>query len=388
MYKKLSVLVVFILIFLVVGFNAGADVRTDNIELFLVIDKSKSMVEEISDVTSYINDVFIKDFLIEGDRLVLIQFYGKADLIFDDIITENNKNTVISDIASIPADGRFTDIGNALDKLDRTVKGAGRQFERKYLILLTDGRQEAPPESPYYTPDGSFNHAFLENTKIIQRSGWKIIILGIGQDTAVRELAEELATTSEVLDFSETRPLAKSPAELLGRVLSENFTVEGNAALFNLVSEGYSEDRTVIIEQITFQQTSGNYELLDEPVSLTVKPGVENAFKISFSEEKMNAVQNRTETGSLIFNFSGNTPFLPAVFDSVIIAGPDIGADEKKESKNAENDKNKGFNWLIIVIVILVIAVIIAFIIIRNTILHRDDDETKKQSINKISGDS
>lgn len=388
MYKKLSVLVMFVLFSSVPGYYAAADVRNDNIELFLVIDKSKSMVEEIQDVTTYINDVFIKDFLITGDRLVLIQFYGKADLIFDNIITTDNINSVMNDISLIPANGRFTDIGNALDKLDITVKSGIKQYERKYLILLTDGKQEAPPESPYYTPDGSFNHFFLENTKTIQRAGWKIMILGIGQDTAVKELAEELATTSEVLDFTETMPAEKSSSELIGRVLSKDFIIDGNKAFFNLISEGYTEERTIRIDQINYQLVSGNYDLLDEPVSLTVKPDTENSFQITFSNQKIKKINNRAEKGSLLFKFSGDTPFLPAVFDSVFISGSENVLDEEKISEKSEKDGNNDFNWLIIVIIILVVAAVIAFIIIRNTILHRDDDETKKRSVNEISSDS
>ena len=317
MYKKTIYFVITFLLLLTTTFQLSADNRTENIELFLVIDKSKSMVEEISDVTSYINEAFIEEFLIPGDRLVLIQFFGKAELIFDSVITDESKKSVMNDIAAIPADGRFTDIGNALDKLDEIARNGRKKNDRKYLILLTDGKQEAPPESPYYTKDGSFNHKFLENTKTIQRNGWKIMILGIGLDTAVEELAEELATTHEVMDFSENMPEPKSPSEIIGRILSEDFKIEDGRLYLTLSSEGYTAERIINIEQITFQHHSGNYDLLDKAVSFSIKPDSTKNIDFTLSEDKLKEIIDDGISGSIIFKFSGDTPFLPAVFEPV-----------------------------------------------------------------------
>ena len=40
-----------------------------------------------------------------------------------------------------------------------------------------------------------FNHEFLANTKTIMQKGWKVMILGIGIDTAAKDLAKELQGT-------------------------------------------------------------------------------------------------------------------------------------------------------------------------------------------------
>ncbi|HAK47101.1 MAG TPA: hypothetical protein DCO79_14435 [Spirochaeta sp.] len=390
MNKKLRLLSMTILLILSITNGIFADTRTENIELYLVIDKSKSMVEEITDVSAYINETFIENFLISGDRLVLIQFYGKADLIYDGIISDSEKTILMNDLSNIPADGRFTDIGNALDRLDTAVRSASGRSERKYLILLTDGKQEAPPESPYYTPDGSFNHEFLENTKVIQRAGWKVMILGIGQETAVEELAEELGTTSEILDFSEeSRPEAKSAAEIIGRILASDFSIIEGELKFSLKSEGYADMRTIIIEQITYQLPGGNYDLLSSPETIEIEPGEKIATGIELADNKLIQLDDNETSGSIIFKFSGDTPFLPAVFDSVLISAADSadGSNDKKVSEKSENSGNNEVNWLIVVIVILIVAAVIAFFIIRNLIFHRDEDEGNKKKKDEISVD-
>ncbi|MDC7227194.1 MAG: VWA domain-containing protein [Spirochaetales bacterium] len=388
MYKILNLLSIILIVIFAVSTPVFSDVRTENIELYLVIDKSKSMVEEISDVSQYINETFVEKFLITGDRLVLIQFYGKADLIYDGIINTDNKRSVMEDISNIPADGRFTDIGNALDRLDRTVSNASGNGMRKYLILLTDGKQEAPPESRYYSPDGSFNHDFLENAKIIQRSGWKIMILGIGQETAVEKLAEELGTTHEVLDFSgqAAKPEVKSEDEIIGRIIAEDLKIKDGLIYFKLSSEGYLESRTIEIEQITYQLPGRNINLLNKAFSIIIESDSEKAVDIEISPEALKETEENEIEGSIIFKFTGDTPFLPAVFDSVLISTEGSSLIEnEKVSENPSNDGNNDFNWLIIVIVIILIAAIIAVFIVRNLISHRDEDEGHKK--NEISVD-
>ena len=389
MYKifRLPVLI-FILVLIVIS-SLSADTRTENIELYLVIDKSKSMVEEISDVTDYINENFIKRFLVPGDRLVLIQFYGMADLIFDGIITASNKNDLISDISSIPANGRFTDIGNALDRLDIAVNSAESRTERKYFILLTDGKQEAPPESPYYTPDGSFNHRFLENTKVILKEGWKIMILGIGQDTIVEELADELGTTHEVLDFDDVPPEIIQQDEIIGRILASGFKIENGTIIINLKSEGYTTERKVVVDQITYQLPGANYNLLTSSYSFMIQPDSESIQEITIPEDSLKQLSGNDTVGSIIFNFAGDTPFLPAVFDSVLLSSDSHGENiAEKSSEKSENDMNNGINWLIIVIIILVVASVIAVLIIRNLVFHREDDNGSKNKKDEISIDS
>ena len=121
------------------------------------------------------------------------------------------------------------------------------------MLLITDGKQEAPPESKYYSPDGSFNHEFLKNSKVIQKQGWKIHILGIGMGTSAKELAENLsATYSEVPEEPSPEELAAGTVNLLGTievnkpVNTAAFSSKGQGRLkLTLNSSGYDTEQTL-----------------------------------------------------------------------------------------------------------------------------------------------
>ena len=201
MKKRFKILLFFFIIALFSPVMGYTDTRTEGIDVFLVLDKSLSMVEEIGEVRDYVKTSIIDRILIPGDRFLLIIFYGEAHVLLNnDVLSEDNKEYFKKTVESIRADGRFTDIGNALDRLKAAVDEFGIEGRRKYLLLITDGKQEAPPHSIYYSPDGSFNHHFLENTKIIQKEGWRIHILGIGSEQAAKEIARELSGTYSEID--------------------------------------------------------------------------------------------------------------------------------------------------------------------------------------------
>ncbi len=230
--KKVILLTV---VSLVLVSTAMGDERTENIDVFLVLDKSLSMVEEIGEVQKYVNDAIVNKLLIPGDYLLVINFYGEALIHIDKTIRNDQDKAVLrGKIGEILADGRFTDIGNALDALKQAVDTHDSGDRRRYLLLITDGIQEAPPESKYYSPDGSFNHFFLENTKTIQKKGWKIHILGIGTSSAAREIARELSGEyTQVTEEPSAEEIEQAAGELLGRI-----EVQGTPRISRIKKDG------------------------------------------------------------------------------------------------------------------------------------------------------
>ena len=171
--KRHIFLIMFIVLFL--QFPVFPDNREDNIDVFIVLDKSLSMEDKIEAVSGYINTFIVDKIIIPGDMLYILDFYGKTEILINSTITdENHKTEIKNTIKKVKADGRFTDIGNALDGLSEIIPRYENNGRLKYMLLITDGKQEAPPESVYYSPDGSFNHRFLEHTRTIEKQGWKI----------------------------------------------------------------------------------------------------------------------------------------------------------------------------------------------------------------------
>ncbi len=319
-----------------------ADTRTENIDIFIVLDKSLSMEEEIEDVKAYVNDFFLKKLLIPGDFLTIIVFYGKAEvLVRQEFRGIEDMKAIGEKIDSIRANGRFTDIGNALDQLKVVMSDFQNSSRRQFILLLTDGKQEAPPQSKYYTPDGSFNHVFLENTKTIQKQGWKVVILGIGTKSAAQELAAQLSASYAEVPDADPRTAAESgetsnqtsakkgslkealeaeTKDFLGFIeltSTPRFTEvrqDGTGKLVLLLrSKGYESRKTVGIAAVTFSRNGETHNVLPSPFSIALDPenDAEITIPVKFPPFEKTALQ---QSGELVFSFTGKDTFVPTVF--------------------------------------------------------------------------
>lgn len=316
-----------VILSLVSIFSLFSDQREENIDIFVVLDKSLSMEEEIGPVKNYVIDTLIEDTLIPGDRFVVIQFYGKAEvLIAEDTAGTDAKLEFKRIIGSLAADGSYTDIGNALDTLKAAIENYEQPDRRKYLLLVTDGKQEAPEESKYYSPDGTFNHAFLENARTIQKEGWKIHVLGIGTASAAKELAEQLSggyietseepTQEEITEKTEdlfgtitiTSPPRVRPPDKHGKsVLTVPLSVQG-----------YSSEQEIVLNRIIadFHASGVENEVLAEGGSYTLPK--EGAEEIQIPITIDQALAPGTYDTTLTFTFQGLTVFTPAQADVTI----------------------------------------------------------------------
>ncbi|WP_319476902.1 vWA domain-containing protein [Marispirochaeta aestuarii] len=334
--SKKTILIITLAVLLLCA--ASADQRDENIDVFLVLDKSLSMVEEIDSVKEYVVDELIEKTLIPGDFFLVIQFYGTAELLLAEEVGRDNRESLTEEMRSILADGRFTDIGNALDTLQNTLKRYDDRDRRRYMLLITDGIQEAPPESQYYSPDGSFNHQFLENSKIIQKQGWKIHILGIGSGSAARELAETLSGTYTEVETGTTEGEAPSETEVkhLTEQLTEStedllsivtisgrprigaFSEEGKSSLvLSLKSSGYENEQTIRISTLYLGINGREYSGAGN-VRLTVQPESEVEYEIPLSVEAAAGLSS-TEV-EIRADFTGGTVFTPAIFTADVAA--------------------------------------------------------------------
>ncbi len=311
-----------ILFFLNIFFICG-DTRSQNIDVYLVLDKSLSMVEEIDSVKEYVEEKIVNEILMPGDRFTLILFYGEAIVSYNGTISSNDgKKIILEKVESIEADGHFTDIGNALDKLGSELKdNTGNR--RKYLLLITDGKQEAPPDSKYYSPDHSFNHEFLKNVKIIQKKGWKIEILGIGVNSAAKELAEKLSGSyAEVSDNADAQEISRSIGNFLGIVEVENppsvgkITKTGASEIeLSLICKDYDSAVTLSIKQILLtSRFDREVNILNSPFTVSIQPDKVRKIVLPVTFP----IHNESYKGEISFVFSKGASFSPAVHEITV----------------------------------------------------------------------
>ena len=358
---KIRLFFLILLVFsLVLPFSAAADEREEPIDVIIALDKSKSMAEndKIEAVKEYVNSYIIDELLIEGDFFLVVAFYGQTEIPISTIIqSDEDKERAKAIIAQLLGDGVYTDIGNALDVLGEQVEKYARPERKKHLMLITDGIQEAPPESKYYSPDGSFNHAFLENTKIIQMKGWKVHILGVGVGEEAQKLADELAGT--YTDLSE-QPTVEELVEKTGEFLSA-LEVSGPVTLgpvdyrgrsrvsLSVESKGYTEDQTVDISGIRLTLPDGmEKNILEESASFTFPP--EETKDLGISVRIPAAVDAGDHTGSLRFEFSGEKRFLPVV---------------TQVDYHVKSFFENFWWWMLIALAVLILIVLLILLLVR-----------------------
>ncbi len=263
----------------------------------------------------------------------LITFYGKTELFFQTgLINEQSRLSLSSSLSQLEADGRFTDIGNALDRLNSLLSHETEDSDlKRYLLLITDGIQEAPPESPYYSPDGSFNHRFLETTKEIQKKGWKIVILGIGTDTAARKVSQELdGIYKEITGTITPQRLQEATEDLIAIVTLSEYSQdmridrEGKTTgRILLEGSGFSQPMSITIRDIQFEDPRGDSKSLafpaDYPRIIELTPGSVQEILLPLDFSSWQEIGPEGMTGDLHFIFEDDSRFTPAVVTATIL---------------------------------------------------------------------
>lgn len=297
-----------------------ADSRKDNIDVIIALDKSLSMENKIGGVREWVNSSIIDQLLIPGDTIVVVAFFGKADVIISQTVKDDaDKKALQTIISKIRGNGRFTDIGNALDVVREQVTARQSDGREKYILLLTDGIQEAPPGSKYFSKDGKFNHEFLANTKTIQEKGWKIMILGIGTDTAAKDLAHELkGTYNEVSGNATAGSLAETTGAFFGTITAEGgvhvggISADGSStASFTLKASGLQNDASITLNGVTARiGTREIPNVLPSPFKFGVKK--DGPTHVSVPLRFPADLPQGTASGALAFSFGAGAAFSPS----------------------------------------------------------------------------
>ncbi len=201
---------------LFVALSAFSDTRIEAMDFYILYDRSLSMAEEgkSEDSKNWLISAFIGPVVIPGDYVFLLSFYGKTETIWDGPVADTTqKQELMRRIQALKPDGRWTDIGGALDALKARLESSINNGRKKYIIIVSDEIAEPPPESRYFSKDGSFSHAYLTYVRRERHGAWKVITLGVGLDQKVESGVREL---SSVLSALPPERLAGTDPRLIG----------------------------------------------------------------------------------------------------------------------------------------------------------------------------
>lgn len=184
--KTVKVFTLLILLILSAG-AFGQDTRDQPIDCIILLDKSHSMEPKIAKAKAYLEKE-IMPLLVFGDTLKIMTFYGKVEALFERTIRSKEDLTAASAaISSVKADGDWTDIGNVLDSLKKILEGMGKDGKKKFILLVTDEKQEPPKGSIYPTQASVESHIYLSYVKRTVIGDFKSIVIGVGLEEKIEE---------------------------------------------------------------------------------------------------------------------------------------------------------------------------------------------------------
>lgn len=191
--KFAALLAVFTLCFALSPLQAES--RRGNLDLFVLMDRSLSMVEEFSGLQDYVDHKLIDGLLIRGDSVTLIAFFGETQYVFSGIIGEKiTQEELKNKVDALEPDRHYTDIGSALDELKTIIGESSRKAYPDYVLLLTDGIHEGPSGSPYPGKTEDFDHPLRRQGRIIHHDGWNTEVLSFPFSEEAGRLASDVVT--------------------------------------------------------------------------------------------------------------------------------------------------------------------------------------------------
>lgn len=173
-----------------VVFNLNAGERTMPVDMIIMIDKSLSMQDpgRFDSLQQWVLNELIGEIIINGDWISIYQFYENPEhLISIEVKGKEDTAKIIKTIREIQPNGRFTDVGKALDKIQEAVNERGENGRYKVLFMLTDLEQDAPITSKYSGKQKKFSSPYLVESRIIKHDNWYEITVDMGlQDKVVK----------------------------------------------------------------------------------------------------------------------------------------------------------------------------------------------------------
>lgn len=186
-----------IFVFCILSYAIFAGERTIPVDVFLMIDKSKSMNEpgKFDSLHKWVRNTLVTEMLIPEDWITVWEFYEQPHELQTLVIkNENDRNSLIKTIDNITPNGAFTDIGRALDAIQDSLNKRGKNNRYKILLLVTDLEQDAPWTSKYRGKQESFKSPYLAEARIIKHDNWYEITLDMDIQDKVVKTTKDLYT--------------------------------------------------------------------------------------------------------------------------------------------------------------------------------------------------
>jgi Mg-chelatase subunit ChlD len=186
--------------------------RTGSIDVFVALDESGSMKPIFPRVTAFLADAIVRDYLEPRDYFAVVGFSDvprvRVSQQLSSAAEKDNLGELLRNLNVVPQG--YTDMGRVLEETLRQLERLADPSHEQVILILTDGLNQPPRESPYFAPIRSdtglglappsgFNERFLLQVQRMAEKGWRAHVVGIGADTDARKLAEALGAGHTLL---------------------------------------------------------------------------------------------------------------------------------------------------------------------------------------------
>jgi hypothetical protein len=264
--------------------------RDKNINLIVIIDVSKSMVNNFKTLQDYTYNSIIRKVLIDKDYFNCFTF-GEfiRPRIEKTLEMPQDIDALKSGIYSIIPDENFTDIGMALENLGSIISSKKLPYERSIVFFITDGKN-IPPKTSKYSGVDIFAEGAFKFYSEIKSGDFKVMLLSIGPETAASDLSKPLG--GEFIEVSSTL----STDDLNEKIQDFMGSVEMGAALKNnnvnektivlTLSSTYTGKKQVKINDVSISIDGQKITVQNVPSAEELNPGEMKKIELNFELPK------------------------------------------------------------------------------------------------------
>jgi Mg-chelatase subunit ChlD len=279
--SRRGLLVVALAAVLLLAAAAVPKLPAENIDLVVMVDTSESMFPYFDDLMNYLVQDLLVDRLHRGDTFHLLSFSSVPEVeISLEVNSEEAAQRAFGRILLLHALGRYTDLVSALQFLHKYTKELP-ETNPKQIILITDGVNDPPPDSPNRGSPEKVKAALLEAAQAMRKEGWTFNILKVPPEPAPGEagMKSYLPDLAEALGVRIVPYKVADKEHVTGRTTGfPNITFPPNlgkvSGRFIAPFKVKNWKPDPIIVRLTSIQGDG-VELLDKKVNLTVAAGAE-----------------------------------------------------------------------------------------------------------------
>ena len=243
----------------------------DNDDFIILLDQSKSMLEKkpgdeskgfdtpmqaekSREALKAIDDV-INKLVRKGDYVAVILFGTTAHIVVSQQLQYDHERDVIKNtVARLAFEDRKTDLIGGIKTAGDLISSLGSKERRKILVMVTDGKNDPRPDSPYFS-DSAQQQVYSDLKQKIRDGRWRVALVGLGAHTDISDVSRNLGLgTGSVYTFA-----AGDPAGI-GNRLYEAIRVETKANVASNIGSFAIRPETRFL---------GGYTAVRIPVTLT-----------------------------------------------------------------------------------------------------------------------